>query len=46
MEPSISNEVDRGGASSSLLESMDDEVTGCPRESLIDDQIFAEDPAL
>jgi hypothetical protein len=44
MEPSTSNEMDRSGASSSLPEFTDDEVTGFPRESLIDDQIFAADP--
>jgi hypothetical protein len=42
MEPSSSNEIGRGGASSSLLESMDDEFTGLQREDLTVNQIFAE----
>jgi hypothetical protein len=44
MEPSSSNEMGRGEASSSLPEFMDDEVTGLQRENLTDNQIFAENP--
>jgi hypothetical protein len=44
MEPYSSNEMGRGGASSSLLESMDDEVTGLQWEDLTVNQIFAENP--
>jgi hypothetical protein len=45
MEPSTSNEMDRGGASLLLPEFMDDEITRFPREGLTVDQILAEDLA-
>jgi hypothetical protein len=45
MEPSASNEMDKGGASSSLPEiADDDEVTGFPKGNSSDDQIFAANP--
>jgi hypothetical protein len=44
MEPSIFDEMDRGGASSSLPEFMDDEVTRFSRENSTGDPIFVEYP--
>jgi hypothetical protein len=45
MEPSASNEMDKGGASSLQPEfADDDEVTGFPKGNSTDDQIFATNP--
>jgi hypothetical protein len=44
MEPSSSNEVGRSGASSSLPDFMDEEVTRFQREDLLVNQIFAGNP--